>query len=661
MARVLTEEEIDDILLFIKPNPYIPTETALVICEKAKDSLKKQIIGKAIYPKQIPRLRQQLKTMYFSSLVQPGESVGVITAQSIGEKQTQSNLNSVDWAEEIILQKECGKIVITPIGKFIDDMLASSLNIQFLPENRTEYLDVSNLGIKIPSCDEYGSCGWYKVEAVTRHLPVGSLVKITTRSGKFATVTRSKSLIVWNGYKFVPKNGSEVVVGDILPSTRELKNPGDRYVSFFTEWNKTWGNKTEEGVRDVFFDPIVNLEEVKGTCEYVYDLTVEKTRNFQLWNGLNVRDTFHKAGSSDKQPVVSKFSELLNATSKPKAPSYFIHFNKGNRSVPELRETIGHSLIQLTMKKITSFWSIQIDKEPEDWYKFFYILYTEKEDFYTDCISVEFNMDILYEYRLRMSDIAQVLESKYTDVFCIYSPDCIGKMDIYFDTRNIELPEEKLIFVTQDNATEIYLEEVVQPILENITVCGISGITNMFFIQEGGNWIVETENSREKAPTTTKKFKGKTKTAGKEKVADTTKRFKKMLAHKDVDMTKSISNNVWDIYFTFGIEAVRQYMIDEFSKIMKGINTCHVAVLVDKMTFLGTITSISRYAMRADESGPLGKASFEETLDNFLKAGVFGQQEPTRGVSASIICGKRAPVGTGMCELTMDVKKLGIK
>jgi hypothetical protein len=59
--------------------------------------------------------------------------------------------------------------------------------------------------------------------------------------------------------------------------------------------------------------------------------------------------------------------------------------------------------------------------------------------------------------------------------------------------------------------------------------------------------------------------------------------------------------------------------------------------------------------MRREESGPFGKASFEETLDNFLKAGVFGQEEPTRGVSASIICGKIAPIGTGMCDLAMNV------
>ena len=375
----------------------------------------------------------------------------------------------------------------------------------------------------------------------------------------------------------------------------------------------------------------------------------------EIWNGLNVRDTFHKAGSSDKQPVVSKFSELLNTTTKPKAPSYLVYFSKGNKSVGELRQTIGHSIVQLTFKRITKRFSVCLDKVPEPWYDTFRILYGAPERTFTDCISLQVDMDLLYEYRLRLSDIARVISEQYSDLYCIFSPDCYGQIDVYLDTRNVELPEEKLVFVTKENSREIYLEEVVQPILEGIILCGIPGVMNMFFLQDKGEWFIDTENTREKI-TETVRFRNKT--GDKERLNDGTKRFKKVLSHPAVDTSRTVSNNVWDIYHTFGIEAVRQYMIEEFSSIMEGINLCHVMLLVDKMTFTGTISSISRYTMRREESGPFGKASFEETLDNFLKAGVFGQEEPTRGVSASIICGKRAPIGTGLCELAMDIKKL---
>jgi DNA-directed RNA polymerase beta' subunit len=76
------------------------------------------------------------------------------------------------------------------------------------------------------------------------------------------------------------------------------------------------------------------------------------------------------------------------------------------------------------------------------------------------------------------------------------------------------------------------------------------------------------------------------------------------------------------------------------------------------MTHAGTISSITRYTMKKEKSGPMGKASFEETMDNFLNAAAEGDKEPTEGVSAAIICGKRATIGTGMIKLSIDIPNL---
>jgi DNA-directed RNA polymerase beta' subunit len=457
IKRLLTTDEINDILSYITPNKRIPSETAEQVVKQTRLQMTQTLKKIQIYPELIPKLREKILRSYTGTLIQPGECVGIIMAQSIGEKQTQANLNN-----------------------------------------------------------------------------------------------------------------------------------------------------------------------------------------------------FHRAGSADKQPVVSKFSELLNATNKPKTPSYFVYFKEGNSTVTQLRNTIGHSIIQLNFKKITKSFKICVDKEEEIWYSAFKALNDLEEIPYTDCVTLHINTDILYEYKITTRDIGEYISREYSDLLCVYSPDCFGQIDIFVDTTNIELPEEKLIFITQDNACEIYLEEVVQPILENIVLCGIPGVMAMFFIEDKATktWYIETENSREKSIESVK-FKNT-----KDKPVDSVKRFKKILAHPVVDMTKTISNNVWDIYHTLGVEAVRQYMIDEFSKIMEGINLCHVMLLVDKMTNGGSISSISRYTMRREDSGVLARSSFEETLDNLLGAGIHGQEDPTRGVSASIICGKRAKIGTGLCEVSVDVNKL---
>ena len=62
----------------------------------------------------------------------------------------------------------------------------------------------------------------------------------------------------------------------------------------------------------------------------------------------------------------------------------------------------------------------------------------------------------------------------------------------------------------------------------------------------------------------------------------------------------------------------------------------HVMLLVDIMCHTGSISSISRYGIKREKSGPLA-TSFEESLENFLKAGVFGDNELAKGVSASIM------------------------
>ena len=110
------------------------------------------------------------------------------------------------------------------------------------------------------------------------------------------------------------------------------------------------------------------------------------------------------------------------------------------------------------------------------------------------------------------------------------------------------------------------------------------------------------------------------------------------------------------------IEAARQFLIDEFKSVVSSdgtyINERHVKILVDVMTQHGMICSVSRYGMKKDKSGPLAKASFEQSLDNYIKAGIYCEKEKLVGVSASIMCGKKTKIVTGMCDLLQDFTNL---
>jgi DNA-directed RNA polymerase beta' subunit len=773
MTRLLTSEEIENILDFIKPQLGIPLKTAMSIVEINKNKLRNQLKTQKVYPEIIPSLKENIHKNYLSTLIQPGESVGIICAQSIGEQNTQSTLNSVDWKEMIIYSIN-DMIMIQPIGEMIDKLLSCNNNsIQRIPENRTEYLKLDHR-FKIPSCDEYGKCDWYTIEGITRHLPVGKLVKVITKSGRSVTATQSKSFLIWDDFlkKFIDVNGSDVKVGDIVPITRSLKKLNqykkislesikeivlDRDFGFFigmfislgkvykkhtskyilmpnilsiinfcNKYNITYKinernyieihsmlicsflknkctdklpdfvysspddfiiglldgldyefrkypfelecgisflatyfnkfcfinnsdddenkiinnikeNQSKYPKTDVYFDEIIFIELVDGTTEYVYDLTVEKTRNFQLFNGLNVRDTFHKAGQSEKAVItgVPRFQELLNATKDPKSISCKIFLKKKHETISELRKSVGFNLVELTLEKISKSIHICTNKVPEPWHNAFHILYKNESWYrdtseYKDCISIKINTEILFEYKLTLKDIVISIMRDYEDLACIFSPINIGQIDVFADTTTIKLPEERILFINSENVNEIYLEETIQPILEKLVVAGIRGIQTIYYLKENDEWIVETDGSN----------------------------YREILSHPIVDMERTISNNVWEIYEVLGIQAARQFLIEEFGNIMEGINKCHSMLLVDRMTFSGTIDSISRYTMRREESGPMGKASFEETTDNFLKAAINGDVESTNGVSASIICGKRARFGTGLVDLLIDIKNL---
>lgn len=401
-------------------------------------------------------------------------------------------------------------------------------------------------------------------------------------------------------------------------------------------------------LREMFISSLIQPGESVGI------ITAQSIGERQTQTNLN---NFHRAGSADKQPTVSKFSELLNATSKSKSPSFYIYFQDRNNSIAELRQAMGSTITQITLKRLTRSVSYCVNKKTEPWYKL-YTLYSGQEIQYNHCVSIDIDMDVLFEFRLTLETVADriVTCSGYSDIQCVFSPDCYGRLDVFVDTYSVPLPDRCRLYINEQNIHDICLEEVLYPSIEHIVLAGIPGVLNVFFLKEDGKWLLETENVCEKVAKMNRKGMGGS--ASREKAYTAVKRYKTLLNHTSVDATRTISNNLWDIYYTLGIEAARQFMIDEFLKIMDGINACHVMLLVDKMTYTGTILSVTRYATRRDDTGVFSRASFEETLDNFLKAGIFGQEEEIKGVSSAIICGTRAHIGTGFGELKVDLSKL---
>lgn len=336
-------------------------------------------------------------------------------------------------------------------------------------------------------------------------------------------------------------------------------------------------------------------------------------------------DTFHSAGAALKTVIagVPRFSELMSATRNPKVVTCTVYPVNKYSSVSELRADVGCTLQTVVLGDLLADTLIDDDDELPPWYCAYEAMYGTEHTKYCNYLTLVFEVEKLFAHKIDLETVAEKIESQYDDLVCVFSPTMIGRIDVYVDITN----------VGESNARE-YMLNVVTAQLMSLVVSGVPGITEVYYEKKDGEWIVETRGTN----------------------------LLRLLNNPLVDATRTVSNEMWEIVSVLGIEAAREFLIGEFGDCISSdgtyINKCHTQLLVDVMTHGGSIMSVSRYGHGKSKCGPLAKASFEKSLDNFLKAGVTGEVERTTSVSGSIMLGKIASCGTGVFDIHVDVPKI---
>ena len=152
----------------------------------------------------------------YQSWVQPGEQVGIIAAQSIGEPSTQMSAHKDTLVH---IQASNGKHFYGKIGEFVDNLLKSRpAAVQSVPGHQDSVvLDMvgSEYGIVSVSRDE--KTAWLPISQVSRHPANGGLVRVTTKSGRKTTATLSHSFLKRTEKGVEPILGSDLEVGMRIP------------------------------------------------------------------------------------------------------------------------------------------------------------------------------------------------------------------------------------------------------------------------------------------------------------------------------------------------------------------------------------------------------------------------------------------------------------
>ena len=201
-----------------------------------------------------------------------------------------------------------------------------------------------------------------------------------------------------------------------------------------------------------------------------------------------------------------------------------------------------------------------------------------------------------------------------------------------------------------DQTDEIYhLKNIQDKIMNNIILRGVQGISNVN-LRKIQNYRKQDENDNS---TNTSKDVWVLDTVGSNLVG--------ILGLDYVDSTRTISNDIQEIYRVLGIEAARQVIYNELEEVFaqgSHINYHHLNLLCDRMTYSQKPISIFRYGINNDDVGPIMKATFEETPEMFFRAAKHAELDEMRGISANIMCGQQGYYGTNSFQVFTDLKSI---
>lgn len=320
-----------------------------------------------------------------------------------------------------------------------------------------------------------------------------------------------------------------------------------------------------------------------GECVGI--ISAQSIGEIQTQSNLN---TFHTAGKLQSSGI-ERFEEILNMHKVTKCPFMHIYFNQKFDSAQTLRETIGSTIVGLTLKDL---------------------MVTLKPEIFEKCLRFRLKKSCMFKNSVCPQHICEAIEAEFEDLKCVCESSSVS---ILIDEMN---REEKTLLIKQ---------------LESVRVCGIEGLTAAHVQKsDDGEYFLETEGTN----------------------------LKKVLCHPLVDISRVYSNDIWETFECLGLAATRKMLLNDLLKIVDSVNESHIQLLVDRMTFTGSPTSITRYTMKKTSGGPLSKATFEQSVDIISSAAFHGETDFISGVSSAVVTGNRIRVGTGMPDILIDYEQL---
>ncbi|KAE9596846.1 putative DNA-directed RNA polymerase [Lupinus albus] len=128
----------------------------------------------------------------------------------------------------------------------------------------------------------------------------------------------------------------------------------------------------------------------------------------------------------------------------------------------------------------------------------------------------------------------------------------------------------------------------------------------------------------------------------------------------DLDVNYVYSNNVFEMLNAYGVEAARETIIREVQNVFKSygisVNIRHLTLIADFMTHSGGYRPMSRMGSIADSTSPFIKMCFETASKFIVEAAYHGQVDTLETPSARVCLGLPVKMGTGCHDLIQKVE-----
>ncbi|TDA28497.1 MAG: DNA-directed RNA polymerase subunit A'' [Archaeoglobi archaeon] len=244
-----------------------------------------------------------------------------------------------------------------------------------------------------------------------------------------------------------------------------------------------------------------------------------------------------------------------------------------------------------------------------------------------------------------LKDIAEI-EVDLREMSIIIKPDseALKRKDLTFEElkekleRNVKKDAEilerdgMLIVKISKESYKLLMDKFEE--LRDLVVMGIKEIKRVIIRKEEDEYVLYTEGSN----------------------------LKKVMKVKGVDFTRTLTNDIYEIYEVLGIEAARAAIIKEAIETLEEqgleVDVRHIMLVADVMTADGELRQIGRHGVAGEKQSILARAAFEMTVNNLLEAAVKGEIDYLKGITENIIIGQPIKLGTGDVEL---IANLGVR